>query len=213
MNKNELNTNDKKENLVEKREIIDNATLAEMSEKYPKVAKNGVAYDLGLTYITIQTDYLGSTTIRKLIKNYGAEIIAVICFFRAEMCQPYGWYCKIDGDNLDNLVEKCAFTLKMDEDKVMKCYQALIEQKAFFIISDENGTYLADTQQLYNFEILNNSRARDRKRKAAARAKVAAEKAAKELNEKQANNTIPEIEVVPDKPINDFSDDEQPFDW
>ena len=75
--------------------LIDNATLAEMNEKYPKVSKNGVAFDLGLTYITIQTDYLGSTNIRKLIKNYGAEIVAVICFFRTEMCQPYGWYCKI----------------------------------------------------------------------------------------------------------------------
>ena len=41
-----------------------------------------------------------------------------------------------------------------------------------------SGTYLADTQQLYNFEILNNSRIRDRERKAKSRAK-AAEKAVK----------------------------------
>ena len=119
-----MNKKDKKDNLVEKREIIDNATLAEMNEKYPKVSKNGVAFDLGLTYITIQTDYLGSTNIRKLIKNYGAEIVAVICFFRTEMCQPYGWYCKIDNDNLENLIEKCAFTLRMDENRVKECYQS-----------------------------------------------------------------------------------------
>lgn len=149
----EMKKNDKKENLVEKREIIDNSTLAEMNEKYPKVSVNGVAYDLGLTYITIQTDYLGSANIRKLIKTYGAEIIAVICFFRTEMCQPFGWYCRIDKDNLENLIEKCAFTLKMEESKVEECYQALIDQKAFFVVSDESGTYLADTQQLYNFEI------------------------------------------------------------
>ena len=211
MNPKEIIENEKKESLVEKREIIDNATLAEMSEKYPKVAKNGVAYDLGLTYITIQTDYLGSTNVRKLIKKHGAEIIAVICFFRTEMCQPYGWYCKIDNDNLDNLIEKCAFTLKMDEAKVEECYQALIDQKVFFVVNDENGTYLADTQQLYNFEILNNSRARDRKRKADARAKSAAEKAAKELAAKQTAVTQVNA-VAPDAPICCVpSDPDDPF--
>ena len=44
----EMKKNDKKENLVEKREIIDNSTLVEMNEKYPKVSVNGVTYDLGL---------------------------------------------------------------------------------------------------------------------------------------------------------------------
>ena len=209
----EMKKNDKKENLVEKREIIDNSTLAQMNEKYPKVSVNGVAYDLGLTYITIQTDYLGSANIRKLIKTYGAEIIAVICFFRTEMCQPFGWYCRIDKDNLENLIEKCAFTLKMEENKVEECYQALIDQKAFFVVSDESGTYLADTKQLYNFEILNNSRIRDRERKAKSRAK-AAEKAVKgkELYVK-SNSTYKEarkakisttIEEAPDRPTLDI---------
>ena len=205
--------NDKKENLVEKREIIDNSTLSEMNEKYPKVSVNGVAYDLGLTYITIQTDYLGSANIRKLIKTYGAEIIAVICFFRTEMCQPFGWYCRIDKDNLENLIEKCAFTLKMEENKVEECYQALIDQKAFFVVSDESGTYLADTQQLYNFEILNNSRIRDRERKAKSRAK-AAEKAVKgKESYVKSNSTYKEapkakisttIEEAPDRPTLDI---------
>ena len=54
----------------------------------------------------------------------------------------------------------------------------LLTKKHFFVVNDENGTYLADTQQLYNFEILNNSRIRDRERKAKSRAK-AAEKAVK----------------------------------
>lgn len=209
----EMKKNDKKENLVEKREIIDNSTLAEMNEKYPKVSVNGVAYDLGLTYITIQTDYLGSANIRKLIKTYGAEIIAVICFFRTEMCQPFGWYCRIDKDNLENLIEKCAFTLKMEENKVEECYQALIDQKAFFVVSDESGTYLADTQQLYNFEILNNSRIRDRERKAKSRAK-AAEKAVKgKESYVKSNSTYKEapkakisttIEEAPDRPTLDI---------
>ncbi len=209
-----MNKKDKKDNLVEKREIIDNATLAEMNEKYPKVSKNGVAFDLGLTYITIQTDYLGSTNIRKLIKNYGAEIVAVICFFRTEMCQPYGWYCKIDNDNLENLIEKCAFTLRMDENRVKECYQALVDNMAFFVIDDENGSYLADTQQLYNFEILNNSRVRERERKAKSRAKATAEKTNKEQDISSGSVTASVKESAPSEPIGDLSNNEaDPFDW
>ena len=68
----------------------------------------------------------------------------------------------------------------MDEDRVKECYQALVDNMAFFVIGDENGSYLADTQQLYNFEILNNSRVRERERKAKSRAKAAAEKTNKE---------------------------------
>lgn len=168
-----------KENLVSKRDYIDNSILEEMKTKYPKVTVKGVAYDLGLTYITIQTDYFNDAIIRKLIKVHGAEIIAVICFFRTKMCQPFGWYCRIDGDNLETLIEDCAYTLKIDEKKVSECYQDLVDKQAFFIINDEDGTYLADTQQLYNFEILNNNRLRDRQRKAAAR------EAKKEKEEKE----------------------------
>lgn len=168
-----------KEAVVVKRDYIDNSILEEMKTKYPKVTVKGVAYDLGLTYITIQTDYFNDAIIRKLIKDYGAEIIAVICFFRTKMCQPFGWYCRVDGDNLETLIEDCAYTLKMDVDKVRGCYDALVDKQAFFIISDEDGTYLADTQQLYNFEILNNNRLRDRQRKAAAR------EAKKEKEEKE----------------------------
>lgn len=178
---------------IEKRENLDNSVLAEINQKYPKINRNGVAYDLGLTYFTVETDYLASVRVRKIIKSRGAEIIAVICFFRQEMCQPNGWYCRVDGDNLENLIEKCAFTLKIDEEEVQNHYQALIDNQIFFLLNDEKGSYLADTQQLYNFEILNNSRAIDRERKAKARKKAKSQEQEQEQGE--IENTAPETPV------------------
>ena len=69
-------------NVVTRRTSINN-TLTEINEKYPTVTVKGVAYDLGLTYITLEKDYLDEPSARKIIKDYGAEIIAVICFFRS----------------------------------------------------------------------------------------------------------------------------------
>lgn len=185
----------KKENktVIEKREKLDNSVLFEITQKYPKVSVNGVAYDLGLTYFTIETDYLSSVNVRKLIKAQGAEVIAIICFFRQEMCQPYGWYCKVDKDNLENLIERCAFTLKMSEEEVQNHYQALIDNQIFFLLNDEKGSYLADTQQLFNFEILNNSRIVDRERKAKARKKAKAQE--QEQEREEIEDTSPETPV------------------
>lgn len=185
----------KKENktVIEKRDKLDNSVLFEITQKYPKVSVNGVAYDLGLTYFTIETDYLSSVNVRKLIKAQGAEVIAVICFFRQEMCQPYGWYCKVDKDNLENLIERCAFTLKMSEEEVQNHYQALIDNQIFFLLNDEKGSYLADTQQLFNFEILNNSRIVDRERKAKARKKAKAQE--QEQEQEEIEDTSPETPV------------------
>ncbi|HIY00258.1 MAG TPA: DUF4373 domain-containing protein [Candidatus Blautia faecipullorum] len=182
-----------KKTAIEKREKLDNSVLAEINQKYPKVSVNGVAYDLGLTYFTIETDYLSSVNVRKLIKAQGAEVIAVICFFRQEMCQPYGWYCKVDKDNLENLIERCAFTLKMNEEEVQNHYQALIDNQIFFLLNDEKGSYLADTQQLFNFEILNNSRIVDRERKAKARKK--AKEQEQEQEQEEIEDTTPETPV------------------
>ena len=50
-----------KENVVVKRDYIDNAVLEEIKGKYPQVTVKGVAYNLGLTYITIQTDYFNDS--------------------------------------------------------------------------------------------------------------------------------------------------------
>ena len=72
-----------KKDTVQKREYIDCAVFDEVEKKYPKISKKGVAYDLGLTYVTFEKGYLEATMLRKLIKEYGAGIMAVIMFFRS----------------------------------------------------------------------------------------------------------------------------------
>lgn len=160
-----MNDNKKIEIVVEKRKTIDNSVLAEMRNKYPKFSKNGVAYNLGLTYVTFETDYFESVPVRKVLRKYGAEAVAVIMFFRLQMCQPNGWYCQFDEEGLEFLIEDCAHILRMDEEKVKEIYQFLIDNKVFYLFADEEGQYLTELQQLYNFEILNNHRLRDRTRK------------------------------------------------
>lgn len=199
-----------KEKLIIKRGCIENSVLEEINEKYPKVTSKGVAYDLGLTYITMQIDYFSDPTIRKLVKDYGAQIIAVVCFFRMKMCQPFGWCCRVDKDSLDTLVEDCAFQLKMDEDEVRECYQALVDRKAFYVISDETGTYLTDTQQLFNFEILNNNRLRERQRKQASRAKEKEERKKAEKSKPPTDET-PAPAIVKEEPAEQSPQEDDPF--
>lgn len=162
MNKEETT---KKEELVERRRSVDNSIINELRQRYPKFSKKGIAYDLGLTYINIEIDYLKDASIRKAIKKYGAEVFGIIIFFRLKMCKPNGWFCEINDEQLEFLIEDCAFALKMDEARIEEILNYLIENKVFYVISDEEGKYLTDIQQIYNFEILNAHRVYDRNRK------------------------------------------------
>lgn len=196
--------NKTKKDPVQKREYIDCTVFDEVEKKYPKFSKKGVAYDLGLTYVTFEKGYLEATMLRKLIKEYGAEIMAVIMFFRMEMCQPHGWYCCVDDDSLEVLIERCAFALKMEETTVSKYYDALIEKQIFYVVENKKGRYLADTQQLFNFEMLHTTRAYDRNRKYG-------EESSKEETTTETTTT-PLNEVAPDAPICDLpSDEDDPF--
>jgi len=200
-----------KKDAVQKREYIDCAVFDEVEKKYPKISKKGVAYDLGLTYVTFEKGYLEATMLRKLIKEYGAEIMAVIMFFRMEMCQPHGWYCCVDDDSLEVIIERCAFALRMEESTVSKYYSALIEKQIFYIIENEKGKYLADTQQLFNFEMLHATRAYDRGRKNSDHDERNTDKTATETT---SPPMAPPKGVAPDEPISDLPNDEaDPFDW
>lgn len=67
----------------------------------------------------------------------------------------------------------------MEEADIKDCYNGLIDNHVFYVVEDNNyldGEWLTDTQQIFNFEILNDSRAVDRKRKTAKRAKAKQDK-------------------------------------
>ena len=214
-----MNKHDKiNTNVVSKRKFIDNSTLAEINEKYPTVTVKGVAYDLGLTYITLEIDYFNESNVRKIIKDYDAEIVSVICFFRMKMCKPHGWYCCVDDDSLDTLIEDCAYTFKLKEERVKELYGALVERGIFYVISDDTGKYLADTQQLYNFEILNNNRMRDRARKAKQRAQQKSKKVDYSVAKQDDPaptlpwKEVPLVDAESEPPMNS-QNDEDIFNW
>ena len=88
-------------------------------------------------------------------------------------------------------------------------HDALIEKHIFYVVENEKGKFLADTQQLFNFEMLHATRAYDRGRK---------------NNDNDGNNpdgatvettnppVIPPVGVAPDAPICDLpSDEDDPF--
>lgn len=150
---------------VKKRTEITNNTLKEIRNLYPRFSKRGIEYTLGQTYVTLEADSLDEPTIRKLLRKYGGDAIAIIIFFRLEMCQPYGWYLDASEDNIEMLISDCAYKLKLEEERVSEILDALIEYKIFWKISDDKNSYLANIQNLYTYEILNTKRLRDRERK------------------------------------------------
>lgn len=165
-------------NGISKRETINNSIIKELMEKYPLISVNNVTYKIGLTYYTFETNYFDTPAIRKLIKIHGAGLFGIICFFRREMCSC-GWRVRVDEEYLTYLIEKCAYELRMEEADIKDCYNGLIDNHVFYVVEDNNyldGEWLTDTQQIFNFEILNDSRAVDRKRKTAKRAKAKQDK-------------------------------------
>jgi hypothetical protein len=94
------------------------------------------------------------------------------------MCS-LGWRVRVDDDYLTYLIEKCAYELRLEETDIIACYHGLIESHVFYVVDDNNyldGEWLTDTQQIFNFEILNDSRAVDRKHKTDKRAKAKQDK-------------------------------------
>ena len=196
---------------IVKRDKIDNNTFKEINEKYPKYSKKGVAYNNKLVYISLENGYLEEPAIYKLVMDFGAEILAVILYFRFKMCRPFGWYCKVDKDSLEALIAECAFRLNIDKKKITEYLRAIIDRKVFYTMGSGAELYLADTQQLFNYEIMANERLRDRERKAKKRA------AEKEDKESVANTDITVVENVPtgppteEFPFEDFNLDENIF--
>ena len=74
---------------ITKKNFIDNSIFKELEEKYPPVeSENGVAYKQKLDYLTFETDFLTSPTIRMLRNQHGAVVIAVICLPSATTAAP-----------------------------------------------------------------------------------------------------------------------------
>lgn len=159
-----------------KKTTIDNTIFKELNDKYPLVsAENGVSYKQSLDYLTFETDFIRDFNLRNLRKKYGNDVIAVIFYLRTQMCDD-GWKVRVDGQAYEYLMDDCAHSCGIEEDKVKEIHQDLVHHKIFFQVQDESfeeGEWLTCPQQVYNYEMACNNRQLSRARNAKRRAQQA----------------------------------------
>lgn len=157
---------------ITKRTTIDNTIFKELNEKYPPVsAANGVLYKQSLDYLTFETNFIMDYNLRNLRKKYGNDIIAVIFYLRTKMCDD-GWKVRVDSDVYEYLIDDCAHSCDIEEDKVNTMIQDLIQSQILFSVQDESiekGVWLTCPQQIYNYEMACNNRQSSRARNAKRR--------------------------------------------
>ena len=160
---------------IMKKTNIDNSIFKELNEKYPPVeSENGVAYKQKLEYITFEIDFLSDPIIRSLRNEYGAVVIAVIFYLRAEMCKN-GWKVRVDeGEYYNMLVQDCSYVCNIDVNQANNIIHDLVKRRVMYIVQDasvEEGRWMTCVQQLYNFEMASNNRKSARERQAKRRGK------------------------------------------
>jgi len=152
---------------IELRTTVPENIITELRLKYPaKSSSNkGVVYKLGLNYLTLAKNFINSAETRNLIRQHGHGIISVYLYIRNCMCDE-GYYVRVDGFYLDDLLDKISHEMMLPFDKTKTFYNALIENKIFFVIKDSEGIlqgeYLTCIQQIYNYEMANAKRKKSR---------------------------------------------------
>ncbi len=160
---------------IAKKNFIDNSIFKELEEKYPPVeSENGVAYKQKLDYLTFETDFLTSPTIRMLRNQHGAVVIAVIFYLRTEMCKN-GWNVRVDeGMYYQTLVQDCSYYCNLDISITNQIIHDLVNNHEMYVVHDESvekGKFLTCPQQIYNYEMACQKRQSSRERQKRLRAK------------------------------------------
>lgn len=160
---------------ITKKNFIDNSIFKELEEKYPPVeSENGVAYKQKLDYLTFETDFLTSPTIRMLRNQHGAVVIAVIFYLRTEMCKN-GWNVRVDeGMYYQTLVQDCSYYCNLDISITNQIIHDLVNNHEMYVVHDESvekGKFLTCPQQIYNYEMACQKRQSSRERQKRLRAK------------------------------------------
>lgn len=153
--------------MIIKRTTIDNSIIKELQDKYPAIAnKNDVSYKLGLNYYTFELEFMTSPLLQKLMYEYGHGVLILIHYLRSSMCID-GWKVRVDDFYLQFQLRDCAFKFNLSQENLLEIYKALIAHHIFYEVSDEScieGTWVTCSQQIYNFEMANNQRQKDRAR-------------------------------------------------
>ena len=147
---------------IERRKIIDDGIMAELQKKHPVKSEKGVCYAQDMDYITLEVEAFNNSTFRKLVKANN-KVLVVYMYLRERMCHN-GWYVLWDNDTKEDILERLTLW-GVSENDSSSIITTLLDNKIIHSFQHDGVEYLTDEQQIYNWEMLQAKRARDRNSK------------------------------------------------
>ena len=149
-----------------------------------------MCYAQNLTFFCIDVEDYNKPVFRLLVKE-NSKILVVYTFLRECMCHR-GWYIEWDMFGKADILERLTLW-GISEEECLQIIESLLEKSLLFKFEHEGKEYLTDAQQIFNFEILQEKRARDRKRKSDRNNSGENESGSEEGNTKPVDNIPPDF--------------------
>lgn len=147
---------------IEHRKMIDDGIMEELQKKHPVKSEKGVCYAQDMDYITLEVEAFNNSTFRKLVKANN-KVLVVYMYLRERMCHN-GWYVLWDNDTKEDILERLTLW-GVSENDSSSIITMLLDNKIIHNFQHDGIEYLTDVQQIYNWEMLQAKRARDRNSK------------------------------------------------
>ncbi len=147
---------------IEHRKMIDDGIMEELQKKHPVKSEKGVCYAQDMDYITLEVEAFNNSTFRKLVKANN-KVLVVYMYLRERMCHN-GWYVLWDNDTKEDILERLTLW-GVSENDSSSIITTLLDNKIIHNFHHDGIEYLTDVQQIYNWEMLQAKRARDRNSK------------------------------------------------
>ena len=147
---------------IEHRKMIDDGIMEELQKKHPVKSEKGVCYAQDMDYITLEVEAFNNSTFRKLVKANN-KVRVVYMYLRERMCHN-GWYVLWDNDTKEDILERLTLW-GVSENDSSSIITTLLDNKIIHNFQHDGIEYLTDVQQIYNWEMLQAKRARDRNSK------------------------------------------------
>lgn len=147
---------------IERRKFIDNGIMTELQKKHPVKSEKGICYAQNMDYITLDVEAFNNATFRKLIKA-DSKVLVVYMYLRERMCHQ-GWFIQWDAYTKSDVIERLTLWGILENDS-SSIINTLLANKLIYSFQHDDIEYLTDVQQIYNWEMLQAKRARDRNSK------------------------------------------------
>lgn len=147
---------------IERRQVIDNEIMTELQKKHPVKSEKGICYAQNMDYITLEVEAFNNSTFRKLVKA-DSKVLVVYMYLRERMCHN-GWFILWDNDTREDIIERLTLW-GMSENDSASIISTLLDSKIIHSFQHDGMDYITDVQQIYNWEMLQAKRARDRNSK------------------------------------------------